>query len=104
MQVDNNDLATQSHAPLYLNDYKYSAGNLEAFEVTRSSVYWLTTMNIDKERHGFPVHILCSPISVDVFIFPVNVLYYTLKSIFFPFHYSVYSSVTALYSPYRIIP
>jgi len=70
--------------PQCVNDYKYSAGNLEAVEVTRSSVYWLTTMNIDKERQGFPVHILCSPISVDVVVFPVNVLYYTLKSIFFP--------------------
>jgi len=54
-------------------------------------------MKIDKERRGFPIHILYSPICVDVFIFPVNVLYYTHKSIFFPFLYSVYSSMTALY-------
>jgi len=69
---------------MYLNDYKYKAGNFEVVEVTGSSVYWLTTMKIDKERHGFPVHILYSPVSLDVFIFPVNVSYYTHKSIFFP--------------------
>jgi len=64
---------------MYLNDYKYSAGNFEVVEVTGSSVYWLTTMKTDKEGHGFPVHILYSPISVNVFMFPVNVLNYTHK-------------------------
>lgn len=79
----NNDLATQFHAPVHLNDYKYSTGNLEVVEGTGSSVYWLTTMNIDKERHGFPIHVLYSPIYMGVLVFPVNVLHYTHKSIFF---------------------
>jgi hypothetical protein len=71
----NNDLETLTHAPMDLNGSKYSTGNLEVAEVTGSSVYWLTTMKIDKEKHGFPVHILHSAISVNVFVFPVKVFF-----------------------------